>query len=208
MLSRKIRETETSPSWKAVFITGWTGMRGVVSLAAALALPTVMENGQPFPLRDEILFLTFVVIMFTLLFQGLSLPFLVKKLNLPSSHDEEVEEQKARVKLANSVILHIEENYALGVVHDDVLNQVKNKYELKINHLNGKVRTEGNVKNSTVLFDQLNKMQKELLRVERSVILQMHKQGAVGEEVLRRLEYELDLEESRLELDEKIVVTQ
>ena len=208
MLSKKIREAETKPSWKAVFITGWTGMRGVVSLAAALALPTVMENGQPFPLRDEILFLTFVVIMFTLLFQGLSLPFLVKKLNMPSSNEEEIEEQKARVKLANSVILHIEENYALGIVHDDVLNQVKNKYELKINHLNGKVRTEGNVKNSTALFDQLNKMQKELLTVEREVILKMHKQGAVGEEVLRRLEYELDLEESRLELDEKIVVTQ
>ncbi len=208
MLSKKIRETETSPSWKAVFVTGWTGMRGVVSLAAALALPTMMDNGQPFPQRDLILFVTFVVIMFTLVFQGLSLPYIVRKLNMPASNQEEVEEQHARVKLASSVILHIEENYALGVVHDDVLNQVKNKYELKINHLNRKVRTEEHAKDTTLLFQQLNDMQKQLLKIERGAILEMHKQGSVGEEVLRRLEYELDLEESRLELDEKMVATQ
>jgi monovalent cation/hydrogen antiporter len=208
MLSHKIRETETRPSWKAVFITGWTGMRGVVSLAAALALPVTLENGSPFPHRDLILFVTFVVIMFTLVFQGLSLPYIIKKLDLPTSNQEEIEEQQARMKLASSVILHIEENFALGVVHDDVLNQVKNKYELKINHLNKKVRTEENIKDAGHLFDQLNKMQKELLTVERNVILQMHKQGTVGEEVLRRLEYELDLEESRLELDEKMVIAE
>jgi CPA1 family monovalent cation:H+ antiporter len=207
MLSYKIRTTEPRPSWQAVFITGWTGMRGVVSLAAALALPTMMDNGLPFPQRDLILFVTFVIIMFTLVFQGLTLPYVVKKLNLPPSNEEEVEEQKARVELASSAILHIEENYGMGIVHDDVLNQVKNKYELKINHLNRQVRTEDSMKNSTVLFNQLNRMQKDLLNVERDIILKMHKKGTVGEEVLRRLEYELDLEESRLELDEKMVAT-
>lgn len=208
ILSKRIRDAEERPNWKAVFITGWTGMRGVVSLAAALALPVTLNDGSPFPQRDLILFVTFVVIMFTLVFQGLSLPYLIRKFNLPSSNQEEMEEQHARIKLANSVILHIEENYAMGVVHDDVLNQVKNKYELKINHLNKKVRTEENTKDTTRLFDQLNKMQKELLKVERNVILDMHKQGTVGEEVLRRLEYELDLEESRLELDEKMVAAE
>jgi Na+/H+ antiporter len=207
MMSKKIRETETRPSWQAVFITGWTGMRGVVSLAAALALPTMMDNGQPFPHRDLILFVTFVVIMFTLLFQGLTLPYIVRKLNLPASNQEEVEEHEARLKLASSVIVHIEENYALGAVHDDVLNQVKNKYELKINHLNRKVRTENNARDTTELFGQLHGMQKELLKVERSTLLGMHKQGTVSEEVLRRLEYELDLEESRLVLDEKMTAS-
>ncbi len=205
MMSKKIRSTEVRPSPRAVFLTGWTGMRGVVSLAAALALPTIMDNGQPFPQRDLILFLTFIVIMFTLLFQGLTLPFVVKKLNLPISNQEETEEQEARVKLASSVIVHIEENYAFGVVHDDVLNQVKNKYELKINHLNRKVRTEENRKNTSELFQQLHGMQRQLLNLERKAILDMHKQGSVSEVVLRKLEYELDLEESRLLLDEKMI---
>ncbi len=206
MLSKKIRTTEPNPGWKAVFITGWTGMRGVVSLAAALALPIMMDNGQPFPQRNLILFITFVVIMFTLLFQGLTLPYIVKKFNLPTSNNEEAEEQTARVKLAGSAIIHIEENFAFGVVHDDVLNQVKNKYELKINHLNRKVRTEENIKDSSELFHQLHNMQKELLKVERAAILEMHKQGSVSEEVLRRLEYELDLEESRLTLEQKMSI--
>ncbi len=206
ILSKKIRQMEPRPSWKAVFIIGWTGMRGVVSLAAALALPVTMENGQPFPQRDMILFITFVVIMFTLLFQGLTLPYIVRKLNIPSSDQEEIEEQLARVKLASSVILHIEENFAIGVVHDDVLNQVKNKYELKINHLHRKVRTEDSTKDTSELFHQLHGMQKELLKVERGAILEMHQQGSVSEEVLRRLEYELDLEESRLVLEEKTSV--
>ncbi|HWZ21803.1 MAG TPA: cation:proton antiporter, partial [Cytophagaceae bacterium] len=206
MLSKRIRDTEPNPGWKSVFITGWTGMRGVVSLAAALALPTIMENGQPFPQRNMILFITFVVIMFTLLFQGLTLPYIVKKLNIPFSNQEAIDEQNARIKLANSVIVHIEENFALGVVHDDVLNQVKNKYELKINHLNKKVRTENNAKDTTGLFHQLHDMQNELLKVERNEISTMHKQGAVSEEVLRKLEYELDLEESRLVLEQKMSI--
>lgn len=181
-------------------------MRGVVSLAAALALPIMMDNGQPFPQRNLILFITFVVIMFTLLFQGLTLPYIIKKLNIPSSNQEEVEEQLARVRLASSVILHIEENFALGVVHDDVLNHVKNKYELKINHLHRKVRSEDTVRDTSELFKQLHGMQKELLKVEREAILKMHKQGTVSEEVLRKLEYELDLEESRLVMEEKMSI--
>ncbi len=204
MLSKKIRQNESNPGWKGIFITGWTGMRGVVSLAAALALPTTMGNGQPFPQRDLILVITFIVIMFTLLFQGLTLPYIIKKLNIPVSNQEAIEEQEARIKLASAVIVHIEENFALGIVHDDVLNQVKNKYELKINHLHRKVRTEDTTKDTTTLFRQLHGMQRELLKVERSAILEMHKKGAVSQEVLRKLEYELDLDESRLRLEEKM----
>jgi CPA1 family monovalent cation:H+ antiporter len=88
-----------------------------------------------------------------------------------------------------------------------VLNQVKNKYELKINHLNRKVRTENNAQDTAELFGQLHGMQKQLLKVERDTLLGMHKQGSVSEEVLRRLEYELDLEESRLVLDEKMTAS-
>ena len=78
--SRFITVADSNPGWKMPLITGWAGMRGVVSLAAALSIPVVMSNGQPFPFRNLILFITFIVILVTLVFQGLTLPWLVRKL--------------------------------------------------------------------------------------------------------------------------------
>ena len=109
-------------------------MRGVVSMAAALALPLTLENGQDFPGRDLIIFLTFCVIFSTLVFQGLSLPWLIKLLKLPK-FSVAAEEYELRLKLASASIVHIEENISYGSVSDSVLAQIKNKYELKINRL-------------------------------------------------------------------------
>ncbi|MEP0914717.1 cation:proton antiporter [Leptolyngbya sp. GB1-A1] len=81
VMSRFITVSDPNPGWRGPLIFGWTGMRGVVSLASALSVPILTQAGQPFPYRDLILFITFVVILITLVFQGLTLPWLVRKVN-------------------------------------------------------------------------------------------------------------------------------
>src|SRR5207302_7936401 len=96
-LFKTIREKDPYPSWRHVTIVAWTGMRGVVSLAAALALPRWIQNGSPFPGRDLILFLTFVVILATLVVQGLSLPLLIRRLGVEDDGSAEKEECEPRL---------------------------------------------------------------------------------------------------------------
>jgi monovalent cation/hydrogen antiporter len=200
MLYKSIREKETQTNWRVVSIVAWTGMRGVVSLAAALALPMMINDHTPFPQRDLILFLTFSVILFTLVFQGLTLPRLIKILGIRSNGQEVENEVRARIKLASAAIEYIEENISYGMVSDQVLGQIKNKYELRINHLSKflKEEEEGFEDDS---FNQFHKLQRELLKVERSILAEMHEKGITDEEIIRKLEYELDLEESRLGME-------
>ncbi|HLZ17168.1 MAG TPA: Na+/H+ antiporter, partial [Cyclobacteriaceae bacterium] len=105
--SKGIRKREPRPNLRMVTIVAWSGMRGVVSLAAALALPVTL-NSTPFPNRDMIIFLTFSVIFATLVIQGISLPYLVRWLGIKPSEEEQREEQDARLKIVSKVIEHIE----------------------------------------------------------------------------------------------------
>ena len=108
LLFKKIRQRDPYPSWRHVTIIGWTGMRGVVSLAAALALPLTIQNGEPFPGRDLILFLTFIVILATLVVQGLSLPMLIRWLGVKDDGSMEKEEREARLKANQSALAKLE----------------------------------------------------------------------------------------------------
>ena len=198
--SKRIRERETRPPAANVFIVAWSGMRGVVSLAAALALPIVFGDGTAFPNRDLIIFLTFAVIFSTLVFQGMTLPGLIKKLGIqPDPSTKEIED-KARYAMAASLIEHIEENYSLGL-DDRILNKIKVKYEMRIQRLkkepDEKKLTEEQIK-------QFLDIQHGLISQERMFLENMRKKGEIGDEALRKIERELDLEESRLmlELDE------
>lgn len=198
-LSKKIRETEQT-NWKMVFIVAWTGMRGVVSLAAALALPVMMDDGSPFPHRDVILFLTFCIILFTLLVQGLSLPWIIRLMGIEKGEEEELEEIEARKQLAEAAIVHIEENLSLGQLSDEVLAQIKSRYELRFNYL----RNYSSIKKAEVVdnaFDQFHNVQLDLLRVERDILNKLQREGLANYEIVRKLEFELDLEEARLTLE-------
>ena len=99
ILSKKIRLREKRPTWQMVFVTAWSGMRGVVSLASALAVPLTLSTGENFPHRNLILFITFVVILFTLVLQGLSLPFIIRFLKVKDDEAENSEEQELEVRL-------------------------------------------------------------------------------------------------------------
>jgi monovalent cation/hydrogen antiporter len=105
---RILHQNETCPSARAVFVVGWTGMRGVVALAAALALPEVLADGSPFPQRNLIIFLTFSVILVTLVLQGLTLPPLIRVLGLAGVAGADSEEKEARRIILETAMQHLE----------------------------------------------------------------------------------------------------
>jgi CPA1 family monovalent cation:H+ antiporter len=196
-ISKAIRDREPGVNMRLATIVAWSGMRGVVSLAAALALPLGIEGSRPFPNRDLIIFLTFCVIFSTLIIQGLTLRPLIRLLHIKTDGSEHEQEQKARMKIASSVIEHIEENYSLSL-SDEVLNQIKTKYEIRMQRLR---KDESTRRLNDAQIDQFHKIQQELLSKERGLVISLRRDGAVSDEVLRKIEYELDLEETRLILE-------
>jgi len=200
-LSKRIRETEPfDPRNMVVF--GWAGMRGVVSMAAALALPLTLRDGTAFPHRNLIIYLTFCVILSTLVLLGFTLKWVVRKLKF-QPYSIVAEEYEVRTKVVSSVISHIEEN--LSLVSDELLHNIKSKYEVKYNRLQktdlpanyfGKgQKLPGNI------FNEFSKMQIDLIGIERKELEKLHRHGKASEEILRKIERELDLEETRLQLE-------
>lgn len=200
-LSRRIRETEPfDPRNMVVF--GWAGMRGVVSMAAALALPLTLADGTAFPHRNLIIYLSFCVILSTLVLLGLTLPWVIRKMKL-QPHSVVAEEYEVRTKIVTAAINHIEEN--LSLVPDELLHNLKSKYEVKYNRLQktdlpANYFGKGQALPGTI-FNEFSKVQMELIGVERKELQQLHRFGKASEEILRKVERELDLEETRLQME-------
>jgi CPA1 family monovalent cation:H+ antiporter len=202
ILSKKIRERELFDRRNMV-VFGWSGIRGVVSMAAALAVPLTLGDNTPFPNRNLIIFLTFCVVIFTLVLLGLTLPWLIRRLKLPA-YSPLAEEYETRMQVVNGSIAHIEDNFAL--VNDSILARIKVKYEIKYNRLQKTdlPLTPANAdahSTPTDIFNQFITLQIELLDVERDIVKQLRKQGKSSDEVVRKIERELDLEETRLRMD-------
>lgn len=195
--SKSLRAKEADTSLGGVTIIAWSGMRGIVSLAAALGLPLMISETEEFPHRDFIIFLTFCVIFVTLVLQGMTLRKLIQWLGIKLDNRYILEEENIRLKLASHVIEHIEENYSLGL-SDNVLNQIKTKYEIRIQRIR-KDKSEQSMTPEQI--NELQRIQHLLIVKERALILQMRKREEVSDEVVRKIEYELDLEEARLELE-------
>jgi CPA1 family monovalent cation:H+ antiporter len=200
MLKRISAKRSFNPRNLIVF--GWSGMRGVVSLAAALSIPLLMPDGTAFPHRNLIIYITFCVILTTLLLLGFSLPWAIKKLKI-EPYSIAAEEYEVRTKVVNNTIQHIEEN--LSLVNGELLNNIKNKYEIKYKRLQ---KTDlpadyfgGEAPNVANIFNEYSKLQIDLIGVERKILQQLHRSGEANEEIIRKIERELDLEETRLQLD-------
>lgn len=200
MLSKRIRMEALDPRNLVVF--GWAGMRGVVSMAAALALPLQLADGTDFPHRNLVIYLSFCVILTTLVLLGFTLPWVIRRLKL-EPHSIVAEEYLVRTEIVSSAITHIEEN--LSLLNDDLLNNIKSKYEVKYNRLQ-KTDLPANYfgRGKTLasnIFNQYSQVQLDLLNIERQTLKQMHRQGKASEEILRKVEKELDLEEVRLNME-------
>ncbi|SEN39837.1 sodium/proton antiporter, CPA1 family [bacterium A37T11] len=202
-LSPRIRKSEKSPGLKLPFIIGWAGMRGVVSLASALAIPFTLDNGTPFPHRNLILFITFVVILVTLVFQGLTLPLFLRLLKVEEIDDYMPAEQQIeniRIELAKKSISFLNQKYANEMEKYETLSRIKEQLERSV-HASELSKDEKELEHEATV-ESVRKLYKkvmlELVDLRRSGLHKMEEEKKYDDFVIRDIEYNLDLEEARL----------
>jgi Na+/H+ antiporter len=201
LLFKRIRQRDPYPSWRHVTIIGWTGMRGVVSLAAALAIPLSIDgtsDGQSFPYRDLILFLTFIVIFATLVVQGLSLPLLIRWLGVRDDGSMEKEEREARLKANQAALARLNEIGECEPTKADALQRLRVEYEDHIRQVEG-AEPESAGTPLRLFSSEFERLSHEALQVERQTILQLRNQNVISDDVLRRIQLDIDLAEARLQ---------
>ncbi len=193
-----VRARDPLPPWRAIAIIAWTAMRGVVSLAAALALPLVVADGRPLPLREQIILLTFVVILVTLVLQGLSLAPLVRRLDLPDDQTLEREEIQARDHAVRAALDRLTQLQSQEQGVEEQLADLRRHYEDRARVIAG--RREEVPASSSLADATFKRARYETLTAERLALLGLRDRGAISDEVLLDLERELDLEADRLGL--------
>jgi CPA1 family monovalent cation:H+ antiporter len=191
-------------TWKNVLVVAWTGTRGVISLAAALALPLLLEDGTPFPKRHSIIFLAFVVIFVTLVVQGLSLPLLIRWLKIKPQDNTIEEEKELQLYLATSTLSFIEQDFPMQLDHK-LQEQLKKKYELRINDLTKEIRRQKKAKRDEEEIkppppNDLVNAQLEISKFKRELLVKIHKEGEFSDAAIKKVEQEMDIDELKLQL--------
>jgi len=183
------------PEPRRVFVIGWAGMRGVLSLAAAVSLPYVLPDGRTFPQRSMIIYLAFCLIVATLVVQGLTLPWLIRWLGLSESGGMNVEEQEARRVLLREALVHLARTRSKNRDQSAMFGELIASYQRRLDAMPAEreERVQG-------LVDQTRRSDAILavLKVEREALIRLRDEGQIDDEVLRTLQRELDLEESRV----------
>jgi len=197
LLSKKVRLREPLPEWQNLAIIAWSGMRGVISLAAAFALPFVLADGSPFPGRDYILLLTFSVILVTLVFQGLTLPIVIRRLCIRADDSTDQEERTARLKANEAAIKLIEKLRADGDFSADTVDRLRAEYDERLVQLQLCAENPDDCRGE-VATPQYQRLQGEALRVERQTIIHLRNERVINDDALRRIQRDLDLAEARL----------
>jgi Na+/H+ antiporter len=197
-LSRKIRQREKSPGLKLPFIIGWAGMRGVVSLASALAIPLTLSNGEAFPHRNLILFITFIVILITLVFQGLTLPIFLKLLKVEEIDDHvpfDQQKEAIHLLLAKEAVLYLDNKYSKEMADFETIRRIKEQMERSIR------ATEQTVAEQKQQVASVRKLYKKIMldltTFRRKELNKLRATKKYDDEVLRDMENNLDLEEAR-----------
>lgn len=199
--SPRVRARERSPGLKLPFIIGWAGMRGVVSLAAALSIPLALQSGAAFPQRNLILFITFVVILVTLVFQGLTLPIFLRLLKVDEIDDiVPLEEQmeSIRLRLAKGAVAHLDSKYAEEMAAHETIARIKEQFVRSIQATELALNEDGKKEELTSVRRLQKKIGLELINLRRSELHRISEEKRYDDEVIRDLEYNLDLEEARL----------
>lgn len=182
-----------NPGIRGPFVLGWSGMRGVVSLAAALSIPTHLEDGTPFPQRNLILFITFVVILTTLVVQGLSLPWLIRKM-----HIEDPDYIMPEEELYNKIRRQLSD-YAVEQLHHQHGEALRTHPGLM--HIAKKLEASGTQSEYDVLFDEVTRdAYRNILNLQRQWLHEKNRHPAIDEEIIRKHLMYLDLEEEKLAL--------
>jgi monovalent cation/hydrogen antiporter len=174
-------------------VSSWSGMRGAVSLAAALALPL------SFPQRNLIIFVTFGVILATLVLQGLTLPWLIRRLGVQRDDSEAQEEMRGRLRATDAALARLEELAGEGWTRDDTVERMRGLYQFRRRRLKARAGylADDGAQDRSLAYQRLVR---ELLEAQRREIVRLRNRGEISNEVMHRIERDLDLEDSRLEI--------
>ena len=180
-------------------VVAWSGMRGAVSLAAALSIPLATDAGDAFPSRDLIIFLAFCVILGTLVLQGLTLPALIRALRIEDDGIAEREDAKARIKAADAALARLEELAAEEWVRDETAERLRGLYNFRRNRFAARFDDgdDGGIEARSLDYQRLRR---ELLEAERGAIVGLRRDGVINDDVMHRLQRDLDLEDARLDV--------
>jgi CPA1 family monovalent cation:H+ antiporter len=198
LLSRRIRERDPYPPWQYPALIGWTGLRGAVTLAAALALPLTTRSGAPFPERAFLIYLAFCVILATLVLQGLSLPLVIRLLRLEDDGSAAKEETKARIYAADAALARLEELVGEDWVREDTAERLRGLYGFRQSRFSARFDADddGAIEQRSQNYQRLRR---ELLDAERQAVVQLRRQGKINDDVMNLVQRDLDLEDARLD---------
>jgi Na+/H+ antiporter len=203
-LGNLTRVDRGNPPWKAPVIVGWAGMRGVVSLASALSIPLLMKDGTDFPQRSLILFITFIVILVTLVFQGLTLPLVIKWVNIKDSGDFlPVEEQDAAIhlRLMRASLKRLNEKYQHEIEENELVGFLKNQLESDISIAGKRLESLECDTTEREEVELYNSVLLDLYDVQRKELFVLRHEKIFSDEELRKMESELDFDEAKISLN-------
>jgi monovalent cation/hydrogen antiporter len=195
-LSPRLRERDPYPGWRPTLVVGWAGMRGVVSLALALAVPTQVAGGGPFPERDLVVFLAFSVIVVTLVGQGLTLPLLIARLGVVAPDEgRDAAASRALARLSEVALARLDAVDAEdGKPAPELVDRLRERYRARLAHLDR--QHDPDTEDDT---DADHELVAEVLEAQREELRRLREEGEITHEVARRLHHDLDVEEARLE---------
>ena len=200
LLFPAIRRRDPSPPWQWAFVLSFTGVRGIVSLAAALAIPFTVASGQLFPQRDLILFITFVVILVTLVVQGLMLPMVIRALGLAETGRSEHardrrQEHEARLEAVEAALERLDQLGRERALTDEVLRPIRAAHRERLQHVRHHADGDDGHRRLTDLHEEI---EAALLAAERQRVNELYREGKLIDETRRKIERELDLREAQL----------
>ncbi|HEX2521521.1 MAG TPA: cation:proton antiporter, partial [Terriglobia bacterium] len=192
-----IARKDPLPPWGVVTALGWAGMRGIVSLAAALSIPLTLPSGEPFPFRSLLIFLTYVVILVTLVVPGTTLPWLMRWLGIKDGGENRRDEAVARLALLEAVLREIDSLKRISKFPAELLENTSQRHERRVQTLRSNLEPTA----FSPLFDEdqsLRRLTRTLLETERKELSILRRQAIIHDEVFFQLSRELDIEETRL----------
>jgi len=198
-MSKKIRESEPSPGWKSPLIVSWAGMRGVVSLAAALSIPLTLD-GQAFPQRNLILLITFIVILVTLVVQGLTLPLIIKLIKIEEIDDLVPEEEQAahiKLRLMKASVAHIDRYFQTEIDENELVLNLRKRLANSVDLTSERLES---LECQTMEFEEVhvyNRVYLDLINIQRQELNKIRKEKVFELEVIQKQQMELDFDESK-----------